>query len=43
MLQKINPDEIIHQIFVSNFGLGKYAYIIKHVNQVNVAVNREFQ
>ena len=43
MLLKINPYEIIHQIFVSNFGLEKYAYIIKHVNQVNVAENREFQ
>ena len=30
MLLKINPYEIIHQIFVSNFGLEKYAYIIKH-------------
>ena len=43
MLSKINPDEITHQIFVSNFGLEKYAYIIKHINQVNVAENREFQ
>lgn len=43
MLLKINPYEIIHQIFVSNFGLEKYAYIIKHINQVNVAENREFQ
>lgn len=32
MLLKINPYEIIHQIFVSNFGLEKYAYIIKPVN-----------
>ena len=43
MLLKINPYEIIHQIFVSNFGLEKYVYIIKHVNQVNIAENREFQ
>lgn len=43
MLLKINPYEIIHQIFVSNFGLEKYSYIIKHVNQVNIAENREFQ
>ena len=43
MLLKINPYEIIHQIFVSNFGLEKYVYIIKHINQVNVAENREFQ
>ena len=39
MLLKINPYEIVHQIFVSNFGLEKYSYIIKHVNQVNVAEN----
>ena len=43
MLLKINPYEIIHQIFVSNFGLEEYSYIIKHVNQVNIAENREFQ
>ena len=43
MLLKINPYEIIHQIFVSNFGLEKYSHIIKHVNQVNIAENREFQ
>lgn len=43
MLQKINPNEVIHQILLANFGLEKYAYIINHVNQVNVAENREFQ
>ena len=43
MLQKINPKKVIHQILLANFGLEKYAYIINHVNQVNVAENREFQ